>query len=446
MKMMRTMAIICLLLTIAISFNGCDFTISSASDLIRPPKLTGSNGELQQTFEADVSERGSIILKSPSEGDYISSYILYDLDNDSVDEAIVFYCLESDESNIYMHLLDYIDEEWVSIVDISGDGADVVSIDFYDLNGDGYSEILVSYSILDSVSNKKLYVYSSNEDNGLVYSASATSSYTEIMVIDADLDGYDEIAIAYLDSTSEEYTSNFRLLKMSIDDGTISTVGETQLCSLNTGFANIASDVHDGICYFYIDEVVSGSLITEIVYWDENNAKLVSPIDIDILTLSSSVTARSLSIICQDINDDGIIEIPLASELNGSVIVNDSVETTQSLKLITWSTYNDDEFNSAFSCVIYLDVGFYVSIQDDMIDYLYVEINSDQYKMFFYELNDDDETELLFTITSVLITDDEAPGFYIATGRVYSLYGEITEYGSSIGLTKTDIINSVATI
>ena len=85
-------ALIAVLLAVIIAvFSGCgSFSFNSAENLIRPPKLSGSDGELQDAFEKAVSEKGEYILRYPSGGEHRSAFVRYDCDKDGNDEAFVF--------------------------------------------------------------------------------------------------------------------------------------------------------------------------------------------------------------------------------------------------------------------------------------------------------------------------------------------------------------------
>ena len=71
-------------------------------------------------------------MKTPTTGDYRSSFILYDFDGDGEDEAIALYSYSTDETAVYLHFLDCRGGEWLSIADIKGSGSEVYKIEFCD--------------------------------------------------------------------------------------------------------------------------------------------------------------------------------------------------------------------------------------------------------------------------------------------------------------------------
>ena len=55
-KIISFTAVMLIIITV---FSGCDvLTFNSAENLVRPPKLSGDDGELQSAFESAVAEDG----------------------------------------------------------------------------------------------------------------------------------------------------------------------------------------------------------------------------------------------------------------------------------------------------------------------------------------------------------------------------------------------------
>ncbi len=438
--MKKSIAVIVFLMFSAlILLSSCTSPFNSAENLISPPRLTGDNSLLQTAFEKAVADKGEIILKTPASGKYRSAFCLNDFNSDGEDEAVVFYSLKDDENTVYMNILDKIDEEWISLNDIKGDGGAVESVDFVDLNNDGICEILVSSSILDSKSNKRLSVYStaSSKDSGFLFLA--MESYTQMFFADIDSDGYTEIALAYLDSTAEKYTSDLTFLKMDAENGNIYSFANTGLYSENTGFAGISSDVRDGICYLYIDEIASGSYVTEIVYWDSAEKKLVKPVDVDILTLRNCPTARTLNVTCSDINNDGFIEIPTAKHLNDSKVTSKYNESlNQQINLITWYSYigGENRFEKVKEYIRNSTDGYTVQLSDDIINSVSAVFDADNHSSLFYFIGEDGIKTKLFSINAVLISDAAgySNGTYLKSGTVYSYFCSVYDDGGQYNI------------
>ena len=109
----RLIASVIMLCLLAAAFTGCSGAkMKSPMGLMRPPLSAGVDSELKSAFLAAATGKGKaasssdISLISPLSGDYRSAFVLHDIDNDGVDEALVFYKLENEPSKEHMNVLD----------------------------------------------------------------------------------------------------------------------------------------------------------------------------------------------------------------------------------------------------------------------------------------------------------------------------------------------------
>ena len=82
-----TAAVLCLIFV-----SGCSLNFFSVESLLAPPALSGDNGEVQAAFNRLTASK-TVQLRTPSRGTYKSSFVLYDIDGDSENEAVVFLSL-----------------------------------------------------------------------------------------------------------------------------------------------------------------------------------------------------------------------------------------------------------------------------------------------------------------------------------------------------------------
>ena len=453
----RIIAFIAVLVAVVTVFSGCDaLTFNSAENLVRPPKLSGDDGALQTAFEAAVAEQGEYILRYPISGSYRSAFVRYDCDGDMSDEAFVFYSLKSEEMSINMYMFDYTDGTWVAKETTPGEGNDVYAIEFSDLNDDGVSEILVGWSSMDSKTNKKLSVYSSDMGGtDMDYRVLAIETYTSMYPVDLDDDGEKEILVALINSTSDAYTTDARLLKMSEtenNDYQISAVGQISLYSEITSINAITSGWSNGMKYVYIDEAANDSYLTEIVYWDNQNNALATVFAVDMLTVASCPTSRSLPLSCADVDKDGEIEIPSTRLMPESMIIRRNNESGaiveyENIYLISWNKYDEENFTPVNSYFSNEDDGFRITYDSEiMADWCVMFYPDENLSQFFripekeYE-NDVPSPELLFTITAVPSDETVSVGTYLTSGENVKYTCEITETGEAAGLTRTNIVS-----
>ena len=90
MKNFKRILSIVLVLAMLLLSTGCSLNFFSTDSLLKPPALTGKSGEVQEAFDKLMSGK-TFQLKTPVKGEYKSAFVLYDIDNDSEEEALVFY-------------------------------------------------------------------------------------------------------------------------------------------------------------------------------------------------------------------------------------------------------------------------------------------------------------------------------------------------------------------
>lgn len=151
------------LAVVAGTLSGCMFD-ASIEGLLSPPKLTEAQTAI---YNALILNTGSQIeLVYPRTGEYLSPFVVYDLDGGngkpSAEEAIVFYREISpqnqNESSLRINILDQQDGDWVSVSDRPLSGVDIDSVSFHSFFGsERPDDILVSCTGLGQSENS-MYV------------------------------------------------------------------------------------------------------------------------------------------------------------------------------------------------------------------------------------------------------------------------------------------------
>jgi hypothetical protein len=328
MYLNRKLLALALIVIFTIPFlGGCTIKIKQIDNLMRPPLLEGEYHDLQIAFNNAVGN--DIILKAPQSGEFRSAYVLYDIDGDNENEAVVFYINREDKTVAHMNVLDKEDNNWVSIADIEGSGSDIKAVEFTEMNGDMFPEIIVSWSLYDNEANKILSVFEcSKVDSKLTVKEISTEPFNIMKPIDVDSDGNNEIFLIRLDTSSEVPQSYAKMLKMQ-NDGSIKLVSQIKLDGNIESYAEIKAEKvsEDYPMRIYIDANKGATqMITEVVFWDKQKHQLVDPM-LNEQTQSNIITWRSTRIPSMDINNDGIIEIPTQTIMPGSILLSKDTES-----------------------------------------------------------------------------------------------------------------------
>ncbi len=290
------LAVCCLLLSACSSFQ------PNLTDLMQSPKLTEEQAEIYEalTNAADVSD---VQLKYPKSGDYRSAFVMFDLDADGEDEALVFYNMPSWGGNVRIMVLDHQQDEWVSVYDAVGEGTDVTEVDFQVLTASGRHCVLIGWEQGTS-ENTSISVY---DYTGGQLRVLYESEYSQMLIEDLDQDGTKEILLGIFKASSK--TGAIRLIN-DTEDG-LQSASRVVMDSTITGFLGIEIGwlAQNQIAVFVDAYTSSTQIVTELmVYTDDGKLRSLSShyggLDRPLL--------REVPVRCEDINGDGILEIPVS--------------------------------------------------------------------------------------------------------------------------------------
>lgn len=402
--------------------SGCDTILfSSVDNLMRPPKISGEiNSQLMKAFEASVG--GKYSLKYPLSGDYQSPCVMYDLDNDGTEEAIIFYSPENESTTVRMAFFDYSDEAWSVVSDFKGLGNSINQVSFEDIKNDGTVQVVVSWGFFDTKTASILSIYSIGfSEENIINSVQLifNEPYSAMKIFDVDGSGGKEIFLISSLNSNDSIKKVGTLYALR-SDGSIASVSSVTMDSTVSGYSSIKLEAasEDKPYRIFVDAIKGDiTMSTEIIYWDSKINGLYSPL-LDTDTQSVTSTVRSLRIESRDINGDGLIETPLQVPLIGSY-------TTSSTLKAEASSADSAVLTSSATASVFLTKWCTFSTDNKFVPVAYAAINSSDYYVFNFR------TEWLDKIT---IEND-------VENRVWTFY-EIDQSGSALG----DELFAIATI
>lgn len=389
---------------------GCGGFDITADDFLAPPRASGEMYDIQQTLEKSIS--GKYTLKYPTAGRHRSAYILADLTGSGSESfAVAFYSSLNSENLAAMHLnlMKKVDDDWMSISDISMSAIGVEKVEFADLDRDGLKEIVVGWNIYGGV-DKRVLVYSLK---GLTLNPRIQESYTDFICCDLRESGQNDLLI--LNHNTAAASASVKLYTFGEDgvresgscllDGTVTSFSEPVLSKLSGGRPAI-----------FIDAVKGNGMQTEIVCYQDGS--LVAPLYSGIAE-GRSVTYRDTAVASIDINGDGCLDIPFIQEIDNFSL---QIDPSTLNPITRWCSYNGREFIlSMFALMNYAD-GYYFEIPDRWLNRITVERETESRLRAVYLWNIEDgriESELMRIRT---VTESE----WDKSNNGFSGYTEIT--------------------
>ena len=290
MKSLLIIAVVVMMLFLS-SCSGMDFGIDA---LMIPPKLTNEQSELYAALETAAGTE-NLRLRYPKSGYNNSAFSFYDIDSDGNNEA---------ETRI--NILKNTTGKWVSVYDARGKEEVVVSVEFAGFSK-GKTSVVIGWQ--NTISGNNIFTVYDFESN--VLAEKFSTGYEVAAVCDITGDQNDDAVIfSRQDDTGETV---IRLL--SAEDGELSVVANEKLALGAVEYLSVKKGSATGIAnalfvdYKLADEVYS----TDVFYFEGSKLKSM---------FSEERPVRYEELITEDVNEDGLMEIPTQSVMAGSVTVD----------------------------------------------------------------------------------------------------------------------------
>lgn len=375
-----------IVLFMCISFSGCDF-IDNTNDMVSPPELTGDMSPIADALYKSVG--ANCDLKYPSAGDRRSAIIQEDINGDGIFEAFAFYSTNDDEmTTMHINVICQQEGKWCSVSDQTIVAIGVEMVDFCDLDGDGIEEILIGWEV-NGNNEKQLGVFTFSQN---ILSQKLLQAYTSFMCCDLDSNGTNEIFVHLL-NTAEK--TNKAMVYNYMDDEMAQTAGCVMDGSVKSAEKPVLSTLSNGQKAVYIDEIKGVGAVTEVLYMSKG--ELINPLLDTVNTFENILTLRAASLKIQDINSDGILEIPVASELPNAS------DSDEKLYYTNWCSFNGEKLSVKLVTLVNTVDGYYLTVPNSMVGYLAVQKDIDNHERKFYHYDSKNNIlgKLLFTVTAV---------------------------------------------
>ncbi len=344
---MRKVLLFVCVITLALGLTACGLFDGNVDTLLSPP---APSGELRNVWEVLQESAGSdITLKYPSSGEYRSAIVVKDLNSDGTEEAVAFYSTTLDNiTTMHISFIAKSGEDWVSGGDASLAATGVEKVEFADINGDGVSEIIVSWNVYSGV-EKSVGVYSA-EGTGLT--TRILESQTAYICSDFDFDSNPDILIINRDT--KKAVSTAKLLDLTLDG--VKEIGSCALDAAVTEYLEPVTFALDNQIAVYIDGIKGTGMITEMLIIGDG---AISNLSFSGNQNTAFDTFRSSSAPIMDINSDGNYDIPI------SFLLTQSTNTTnQNIYKTNWYSYNGEGVVLTLSTIMNYEDGYFLEIPE----------------------------------------------------------------------------------
>ena len=429
--------------------SGCSDISFSDSTLIRPPRATGDKAEIQDIIAKEAG--GSYTLKYPQNGDYRSAIIMYE-SKQITECAIALYSTEND-TNIHVSIIEYTGEKWECAGTFSNSGAGVDCVMFDDINGDKKDEIIIGWSTYNS-SLKTLTAYTFGNEG--IREMIIDDTYDEIIV--SDITGNNVKDIILFSLSTSDAPSTAKLFQYSEQEKRPIGKFSLELDSNITRFSNImVGNVDNNKNGIIIEgEKSDGVFATQIIYFDDDKNALVNPLVTVNNGTTSNVTTRKDIIISRDIDNDGIIEVPVVTQMPASE--NDDISTICSITSWKQLITKENILGTKLNTIINYTDGYYFIMPEKWNSMVTAKTDPDNRQMTFYiwSTNTNSIGDKLLTIyrftqtewdnvdkSNLIHLEDVSDG---STNAVFAAQIFTTNAKDSLNINEDEVISSVKSI
>ena len=375
-------------------FCSCSDSSLEGGALITAPTLFEEQDEIMRALKRSAGDK--ITLEYPRTGENRSAFILSDIDGDGESEALAFYRPASDKLNqdiIHINVLDNTEKNgWVSMCDTVGlaSSIDRVSIAPF---GDR-KEIIIGWDVMTD-REKTLVCYSLMSGN-LVRDYTAT--YVEFAAADfwSQNEGSELVTLNY--SRAEENltqpTQHARLITLSNKE--FKVISSTPLDSRVAGYKScIAGKYNEQSVGYFIDGTIDAATVnTQILTVSEGGQILNQLLGPDNKTAAENLHKPTL--LTQDINGDGVYEVPHQEIVTGY----ESVPESEQIFKTIWKQFEGGALKKNLTMYINSALGLRVMIPESLEGNITLRPIMAQNEIVFYEYKEslENSSEPLFSI------------------------------------------------
>lgn len=405
--------------------------------LLHAPVRDEQSAQIWQVFEKAAGR--NYTLKTPADGGHRSALIHVDLDGDEKEEILAFYSKDGASEIVFLQIFASGDNGWVALAGAESGFTEVKQVEFADIDGDGKLEIIVGWGLQSSELMQQLNIYTVDIEKAEIKSIFQTK-YSLFGVFDLNADGKSELAVIYGDKSAASALSVLKVFSSSFGK-----ISQTALLDVDPVISTVSKITFDysrktNESRVYIDGFTAdGQMTTDMICFDIKKSGL-ERVFVDGKTVSG-ISKRSANVECEDINGDGVIEIPTQKKLEYKEL---------SSSVIEWRAVFERKLSKVASYFDNRENGYYFEIPKQLEKNAIPVLLSDGETMRLYLIDADSDGSLQnVPLFEIRLESEEM--YSVPSGRFRLLdsykgkkyYYRMFEAGEKHGITKKDILSGI---
>lgn len=292
----RNVKLTWIILLAVLFLYGC--TTATVEQMYTPPKRSAAFEKLQQAIDSAMV---GMEYASPLSGENRQTVQMEDLDGDGIEEYLLF-ARNTSENPLKVLIFRQIQGEFLLSDTIESPGAAFDLIEYVDLDGTNGKELVVGRQLSDVV-QRSLSVYSFSDGKARQLMA---VPYTKFVPVDLDQNHISELMVISRGESDEDHGV---AVLYRCENGTVSRSVEASLSGTTDHIKRImVSRLHGDVPAVFVASSVADSAIITDVFTLKNER--FTNVSFSNESGTSVQTLRNYYVYADDIDDDGILELP----------------------------------------------------------------------------------------------------------------------------------------
>lgn len=336
-----------MLLSLAL-LSGCGYR--TVEDMYQIPRRAQEYTQLQRTIEQAME---GLSFASPTYGDNQQTVQSADLDGDGKQEYLVFAKGNSDKPLKILIFHETEDEQYVLMEMLQMNGAAFEQVDYVEIDGRPGSELVVGRRLSDQMMRiAAVFSFADGQSNQLI-----NTIYAKFYTTDLDSDGKADLLVLREGETEASYGS--AVAYTYAEDAMVRTKEIRLSQRVDQIKRTRVSRLQSGEPALYIASAINDSaIVTDVLIMRDDNL-----VNLSAGKVTYSVeTLRNYFLYMEDIDDDGVMEMPSLMEIRQAPGEQDAKRQ----QLVYWYAIDSDgyEIKKAFT-FHNVDGGWYLLLDMD---------------------------------------------------------------------------------
>lgn len=392
--------------------TGC--TMRTVGQMYQLPKRSEDYSNLQS-----VMDKAMVGLKfsAPIAGDNQQSVQMADIDGDGEQEYLVF-CKGTAELPLRILVFDRVNGVFTHIDSIESNGAVFDQVEYVQMDKKPGVEMVVGHKISDMLTRSVcVYTFADGESERLI-----TTNYRKFLTVDMDGDEQSELFIL----RSNQSDTDLGIAELySLKDGIMERSNEaTMSASVDKLKRLLVGKLYDGKQAVYVATAVGDtSLVTDIYTVAERY--LVNVVKTDPQGMSTQ-TLRNYYIYADDIDNDGVTELPRFITMTPM----GNVTSAEPSKLVLWYAMGSSG-NTMDKLYTYYNAagGWYLKIDSKIAPRITVQVEANTFAFYLWD-ESCTNADKLFTIYTLTGQNREEQS--LSDGKFILLKTDTTIYSATL--------------